>query len=77
MKKVLAIITAIMMMVMMMPFGAMAEQAEEETAEEERQKRDNKERQDAKTFKKALWTNSPQGLSFFMACLEGLEPPTS
>jgi hypothetical protein len=31
MKKVLAIITAIMMMVMMMPFGAMAEQAEEET----------------------------------------------
>ncbi len=31
MKKVLAIITAIMMMVIMMPFGAMAEQAEEET----------------------------------------------
>lgn len=31
MKKVLAIITAIMMMVMIMPFGAMAEQAEEET----------------------------------------------
>ncbi len=31
MKKVLAILTAIMMMVIMMPFGAMAEQVEEET----------------------------------------------